>query len=809
MKSIFTMSAIEAIEAAKKFVKKTKDPYVGTEQMLYGLMMCRDSVAADVLSRNQFNTTNIVETAAKMRGIESTESFKIRNQFTPKMKKILEDSHKEAKRYNASETGTEHILIAILKDNNNAAVKLIVGMKINPNKIYADLLLAMGLDPAEYKEDILNRQVKKKKKAGEILEKYSKDLTKSASEGEMDPIIGRNDEMQRIIQTLCRRTKNNPCLVGEAGVGKTAIVEGIAQKIATKQVPNILLDKRVLSLNLSSMVAGTKYRGEFEERMKKLIDEVVREGNVILFLDEIHTLIGAGGSEGSINAANILKPALARGEIQLIGATTNDEYKKYFEKDSALERRFLPINVEEPTVEETIDILQGIRDKYEEHHNVEITDIALETAAILSNRYINDRNLPDKAIDLMDEVGAAARLSNNTNEVKLNRLVEQCNDLKVEVDHLLELGDIDEARSLRVIIAKLDNKINKLYDNGEKKIVIDEDDVANIVSLWTNVPVQKLAEKESEKLVKLENVLSKRVIGQKEAIEAVSKAIRRSRVGIQDPNRPIGSFLFLGPTGIGKTELSKVLAEVMFGNQKSLIRVDMSEYMESHSVSKMIGSPPGYVGFEDGGQLSEKIRKNPYAVILFDEIEKAHPDVFNILLQVLDDGHITDSKGKKVNFKNTIIIMTSNAGAMKIVEPKNLGFATETTKEQDHKKMKDNVMDEVKKIFKPEFINRVDEMIVFHALGKEEMKEIVNLITKKLCDRCKKQMNIDLILSAQLREHIVNEYTNLKMGARPIKRAVQSVIEDALAQEILLGNVKENDKVTMGYRNKKVTIKSS
>lgn len=610
-----------------------------------------------------------------------------------------------------------------------------------------------------------------------------------------------------MIQILSRRTKNNPCLIGEPGVGKTAVVEGLASRIVRGEVPFTVQNKRVLTLDLSGMVAGSKYRGEFEERIKKVIKEVITDGNVILFIDEMHTIIGAGGAEGAIDASNILKPSLARGEIQLIGATTISEYRKYVEKDAALERRFQPVSVEEPTVEEAIAILEGIKGKYEEHHQVCITSEATEAAVKLAARYINDRNLPDKAIDLIDEASSAARLKNMGAD-KSAELRGEIKALDNAMEAAIRNGQFKEASELRKKQDELISKLEKASKRSKKQtagklVEIGENEIAEVVSMWTKVPVQKLAEKESERLLKLESILHKRVIGQEEAVSAVSKAMRRGRVGLKDPNRPIGSFLFLGPTGVGKTELSKALAEAMFGSENAMIRVDMSEYMEGHSVSKMIGSPPGYVGFDEGGQLSEKVRRNPYSVVLFDEIEKAHPDVFNILLQVLDDGHITDSKGRKVSFKNTILIMTSNAGAQRIVDPKNLGFSTEVSEQKDYEKMKSNVMEEVKKSFKPEFINRIDDIIVFHQLNRDNMKEIINLLATGLCKRCKVQMNIDLHFSNALKEHLVDKYSDNKMGARPLRRAIQSVVEDALAEEILRKNVSEGDVVTAGYKTDK------
>ena len=665
----------------------------------------------------------------------------------------------------------------------------------------------MGKDGNLYKEDL--RQQKQKTK---VLEQYSRDMTKLAAEGKLDPVIGRDQEILRLVQILSRRTKNNPCLIGEPGVGKTAIVEGLAQRIVQGEVPDTVKNKRVMTLDLSGMVAGSKYRGEFEERIKKVIKEVIDDGNIILFLDEIHTIIGAGGAEGAIDASNILKPSLARGELQLIGATTIEEYRKYIEKDAALERRFQTIMVEEPSLTEAVRIVMGIKHKYEEHHHVTITPEAVEAAVKLSDRYINDRNLPDKAIDLIDEAAAALRLQGLKIPENCIRLQEQIDELNVQIERSLKFDDLVEAHKERMEQEKLIKKHTQAMQRYEKKMaakntLVTEDEIAAVVAQWTKIPLKKLEEKESERLLKLEKILHKRVIGQTEAVEAVARAMRRGRVGLQDPKRPIGSFLFLGPTGVGKTELSKALAEAMFGSENDLIRVDMSEYMEPHSVAKMIGSPPGYVGHDDGGQLSEKIRRNPYSVVLFDEIEKAHPDVFNILLQVLDDGHITDSKGRKVSFKNAIIIMTSNAGASRIVDPKNLGFATKTTEQQDYQRMKNGVMEEVKRLFKPEFINRIDEIMVFHPLNKTELREIVTLLSANLIKRCDRQMGITLSISQSLKNHLVEKYCDVKMGARPLKRAIQTVIEDPLAEEILQGRIRQGDHILATIHKEKVVFK--
>ncbi|MDY4820112.1 MAG: ATP-dependent Clp protease ATP-binding subunit, partial [Lachnospiraceae bacterium] len=736
-------------------------------------------------------------------------ALKDKENYSPRAQKVLAEAHRLAERFHEKLIGTEHILMALIKEGENVAVRLLNTLGVSTQKVYIDVLISIGVDSSLYKEDLAKNRPGNK--GGSMLSQFSRDLTAMAEEGSLDPVIGREDEIQRVIQILSRRTKNNPCLIGEPGVGKTAIVEGLALRIVSGDVPFTVKDKRVLTLDLSAMVAGSKYRGEFEERIKKVVKEVIDAGNIILFLDELHTIIGAGGAEGAIDASNILKPSLARGEIQLIGATTINEYRKYVEKDAALERRFQPVNVEEPDVEASIRILNGIRSKYEEHHHVEILPEAVEAAVKLSDRYINDRNLPDKAIDLIDEAAAAVRLSFVQTPARQQEMLAEIAEMDKEIENYVKADDYERVSELKRVQDALIKKYERLRKNNEqaeakRRYVVDEEDIARVVSVWTKVPLEKIAEKESERLLKLEDELHKRVIGQEEAVTAVAKAMRRGRTGLKDPNRPIGSFLFLGPTGVGKTELCKALAEAMFGSENALIRVDMSEYMEGHSVSKMIGSPPGYVGFEEGGQLSEKVRRNPYSVVLFDEIEKAHPDVFNILLQVLDDGHITDSKGRKVSFKNTVLIMTSNAGAQRIVDPKNLGFTVDKSEKKDYDKMKSGVMEEVKKIFKPEFINRIDEIIVFHQLSKDNMKSIVSLLASNLSKRCEEQLQIKLKFSPALKEYLVEKHSDKKMGARPLKRAIQSLVEDALAEEILRGNVKPGDMVTAGIKDEKVTF---
>ena len=811
MQPKFTEKAKTALMLAEKTAAGLRQGYVGTEHILAGLLKEGTGVAAKVLVENGVEEKQLLEMIRELITPDTGVLAKDRDGYSPRAMKVLEEAHRQAERFETGCTGTEHILLALVKEGENVAVRLLNTMGISLQKVYVDTLIAMGQDGALYKEDLAKKQGGRKKGGASVLEQYSRDLTALARKGELDPVIGREDEIGRVIQILSRRTKNNPCLIGEPGVGKTAVVEGLALRIVAGEVPFTVQDKRVMTLDLSGMVAGSKYRGEFEERIKKVIKEVIASGNVILFIDEIHTIIGAGGAEGAIDASNILKPSLARGEIQLIGATTISEYRKYVEKDAALERRFQPVNVEEPTEEEAIRILKGVAGKYEEHHHVRIQEDAIEAAVKLSVRYINDRNLPDKAIDLIDEAAAALRLKTMHMPDKMKELAEQIAKIDVQIERSIRMEAFSQAGELKrnqdVLIKKYD-KMKQRFDKNqrERKYVVGENEIAEVVAMWTKIPLKKLAEKESERLLKLESILHKRVIGQEEAVSAVARAMRRGRVGLQDPNRPIGSFLFLGPTGVGKTELSKALAEAMFGSENALIRVDMSEYMEGHSVSKMIGSPPGYVGFDEGGQLSEKVRRNPYSVVLFDEIEKAHPDVFNILLQVLDDGHITDSKGRKVNFKNTILIMTSNAGAQRIVDPKNLGFAVMSDEKKNYDKMKSGVMEEVKRLFKPEFINRIDEIMVFHPLQKEDMKQIVTLLAKNLTKRCKEQMDIDLTLTSSLKEYIIEEHSDAKMGARPLKRAIQTVIEDALAEEILAGKIKQGDHVSAGVRDKKVVF---
>ena len=810
MQAQFTDKAKTALELAKKAAKSLHQNYVGTEHLLLGLLREGTGVAARVLISNGTGEDAVREMIRDLIAPEGTIPVAERDGFSPRAEEILEESHRQAEKTGSALTGTEHILLALLSDGDNVAVRILNTLSLPVQKIFMDTLAAIGQDAAAFKEEMSRKQ--KKKSSTATLDQYSRDLTGMAREGKLDPVIGRDAEIRRTVQILSRRTKNNPCLVGEPGVGKTAIVEGLAARIVAGEVPDTVKDKRVLMLDLSGMIAGSKYRGEFEERIKKVIREVAEDGNILLFLDELHTLIGAGGAEGAIDASNILKPSLARGEIQLIGATTLEEYRKYVERDTTLERRVKPVTVEEPTEEEAEAILEGIVSRYEAHHNVTILPEALRAAVKLSNRYINDRKLPDKAIDLMDEAAAAVRLQKAQAPEELRKLQEEGKAVDAQIERAVREGDIPQARELRQRQEALLNRYERAMARQEKKrekqaIEVNAEDIARVVSVWTKIPVSRLTEKEGERLLRLESILHKRVIGQAEAVTAVARAMRRGRVGLQDPGRPIGSFLFLGPTGVGKTELSKALAEAMFGSENALIRVDMSEYMEGHSVSKMIGSPPGYVGFDDGGQLSEKVRQNPYSVVLFDEIEKAHPDVFNILLQVLDDGHITDSKGRKVSFKNTVIIMTSNAGAQRIVEPRNLGFSAKEDAQKNYERMKSGVMEEVKRLFKPEFLNRIDEVMVFHPLTKEEMKQIITLLADNLVRRCREQMGIHLTLTPALKEEIVEKHSDLKMGARPLKRAIQTMVEDALAEEILSGRVKAGDSVSAGWREGHVVFR--
>ena len=801
----YTRQAQEALNMARKIAAELKHPYVGTEHLLFGLKRVFTGVAGQVLDKNKVDEEQMEKAMdILVSAPEAAKKERKHLEYSPRLRYILEESQNEAVQLASEKVGTEHLLLTMLKDGDCVATRMLMTLNVNIQKLFQDLLLAAGIDPKEYMENQKDGET-----VGGIIDQYSTDLTQEAREGKLDPVIGREKEIARIMEILSRRTKNNPCLVGEPGVGKTAIVEGLARQIAEGIVPESMKDKRIMVLDLPGMIAGSKYRGEFEERMKKLIREVKTAGNIILFLDELHTIIGAGGAEGAIDASNILKPSLARGEMQMIGATTLTEYRKYIEKDAALERRFQPVTVEEPTEDECIRILEGLKEKYEAHHDVEIEEDALKAAVHMSCRYINDRFLPDKAIDVLDESCSKVKLRGFKVPENIVGTEIRCGKLEQEKEAALKAGDIEKASELHREQKEAEKKLEQAKKrfnkkNEKKKVPVTEEDVADVISMWTRIPVTRLNESESERLKKLDKTLEKRVIGQEEAIQALSKAVKRGRVGLKDPARPIGSFLFLGPTGVGKTELSKALAEALFGNEEDMIRVDMSEYMEKHSVSKMIGSPPGYVGHEDGGQLSEKVRRNPYSVILFDEIEKAHPDVFNILLQVLDDGHITDSQGRKVDFRNTVIIMTSNAGAKAIIEPKKLGFTQQEDQKADYKRMKANVMDEVKQLFRPEFLNRIDEIIVFHPLNEDNMKKIVGLMCKEVVQRAKEQLEITLVVRDSVKKHIVETGSDKKYGARPLRRAVQSQLEDKLAEALLNGEIKRGDHVEAGISKKEI-----
>ncbi len=816
MQKEFTKQAIEVLERAEALAKKFRHPYVGTEHLLLALKQAFTGVAGQVLEMNHVKEEEIVKvietlvSSFELSEFSETQMEKPKRRLrqvamSPRLEFLLDNAFQEAVLLKSSKIGTEHMLLAMLRDADCVATRILATMEVDLGKIQSDVLETLGVSSRDYFEGTYDGG----HVHGGMLEQFGTDLTAKAEMGQLDPVIGREKEIERLMQVLCRRTKNNPCLVGEPGVGKTAVVEGLARRIAEGIVPENMKGKRIFTLDLSGMVAGTKYRGEFEERMKKLLQEVKSEENIILFLDEIHTIIGAGGAEGAMDAANILKPSMARGELQLIGATTLVEYRKRIEKDAALERRFQPIIVEEASPELCEQILVGIQPRYEEHHRVKISEEAIHAAIELSNRYINERYLPDKAIDVLDEACSKVNLNGFKVPENLNQMEEEYFALASEKEEKIKLGDFAEASRLHqeqeALVHKME-KLKKRFAKVETKnvLLVTEEEIAAVVSAWTKIPVQKLTESENAKLKKLEQTLHKRVIGQEEAVSAVARAVKRGRVGLKSPNRPIGSFLFLGPTGVGKTELSKALAEALFGNEESMIRIDMSEYMEKHSVSKMIGSPPGYVGHEDGGQLSEKVRRNPYSVVLFDEIEKAHPDVFNILLQVLDDGHITDSQGRKVDFKNAVIIMTSNAGAKAIVEPKKLGFAAKEDAEGDYKRMKSNVMEEVKRLFRPEFLNRIDETIVFHALNEEHMKKIVSLLCKELIHRVKSQLDITLTIRDSVKKYIVEKGSDAKYGARPLRRALQTELEDKMAEAILSGEISKGMDVEVGISQKKI-----
>ena len=797
----FTEKAREAIRLAVETAGELEHGYVGTEHLLLGLLREGTGVASMILEHYGVTEEKVLALMERLISPAAPTRLKGELEYTPGARRTLEASYEEAVLFKAPLIGTEHILIAMIKNGKCTAARLLNTMNVNIQKLYVDLLSAMGDDAPAGKEELAGK-AKREKGDTPNLDHFSRDLTQMAREGRLDPVIGRETEMRRVVQILSRRTKNNPCLIGEPGVGKTAGVEGLDQLIVSGDVPETIAGKRVVSLDLSGMVAGSKYRGEFEERIKKVLSEIREDGNILLFIDEIHTIIGAGGAEGAIDASNILKPSLARGELQLIGATTVEEYRKYIEKDAALERRFQPVMVEEPTEEESFAILRGLRGHYEEHHKVEITDEALRAAVRLAARYINDRFLPDKAIDLIDEAASKIRLTVYTEPEEIKNLEEEVKKLEDEKENAIreeayeKAGEIKKEQSSRLEqIEKLREKWQE--EKSQRKLVVGENEIADVVSEWTKIPVRKLSEGESERLLKLESVLHERVVGQEEAVAAVAKAIRRGRVGLKDPKRPIGSFLFLGPTGVGKTELSKALCEAMFGTEHAMIRVDMSEYMEKHSVSRMIGSPPGYVGYDEGGQLSEKVRRNPYSVILFDEIEKAHPDVFNILLQILDDGHITDAQGRKIDFKNTILIMTSNAGAQNIISPKRLGFASENDEKANYEFMKERVMEEVKRLFKPEFLNRIDDITVFHPLSRENIRAIAAIMVASIAKRTKEQMNIALTVDSSARDYLAEKGYDEKYGARPLRRTIQTLIEDRLSEEILSGTFKSGDEVTV------------
>lgn len=804
MQEKYTKKAFDVLQRAKEAAAKLGNEYIGTEHILLGLTLVQQSVAAKALEGQNVTYHQVMERICEMQG--KKQKFYLPLDMTPRAKRVVERSKQEAVRLGANYVGTEHILLALLREPDTLAITLLEDLGVDIQTLYEDIMLLLGESEAQPAGvQGMHERPKEEISETETLDKFSRDMTALAKQGKFDPIVGREQEIERIIRILSRRTKNNPCLMGDPGVGKTAIVEGLAQKISDGNVPDTLRHKRILSLDLSAMVAGSKYRGEFEERMKKALEDVKAAGNIILFIDEIHTVIGAGAAEGAIDASNILKPALARGEIQLIGATTLEEYRKHIEKDAAFERRFQPVRVEEPTEAVAVQMLTALKDPYEMHHRVRISDEAIAAAVRLSARYVTERFLPDKAIDLIDEAASCLRLSAYTAPTSIKELEARIDELEQEKETAIKTEEFEQAAEIKKLQDGLRTSLKaakraweSTHDSGE--IVVTADNVAEIVSRWTGIPVQSMQEEESQRLLHLEEVLHKRVIGQEEAVKALAKAVRRGRVGLKDPNRPIGSFLFLGPTGVGKTELSKALAEALFGDENAMVRIDMSEYMEKHSVSRMVGSPPGYVGYEEGGQLSEKVRRNPYSVVLFDEIEKASPEVFNILLQVLDDGHITDGQGRTVDFKNTVIIMTSNAGARSIAAPKRLGFTSVETPEQSYEMMKKGVMDEIKTIFKPEFLNRIDDIIVFHPLEKEEITRIVRLLTDVMAKRVKENMNITVSFTKKAIEKIAEEGYDKAYGARPLRRAIQSKIEDAFAEEYLLGNIKAGDKVSVGLK---------
>lgn len=812
MRTEYNNYASRVLERAAQDAASCHQKYIGTEHLVLGLLSEPESLSGRVLYENGLTYENFLEAVlgeSAALGDNTSQTFL---GYSPKAEHVLSASEEESLRLHAKQIGTEHILLALIKERDCIALRLMKGMNINVKKIYIDVLTATGIDMTRAQKEYQSLTApKKNKRKNSMISSYCVDLTQKVKDGRLDPIVGRRQEIERIIQILSRRTKNSPCLVGEPGVGKTAIVEGLAQWIIRGEVPEMLWEKKVMTLDLPGMIAGSKYRGEFEERIKKLLQEVISRGDILLFVDEIHTMIGAGGAEGAIDASNIMKPFLARGEIQLIGATTREEYRKYIEKDAAFERRFQPVTVEEPSEEEAIAILNGLKDRYEQHHQVHYTAGAIQAAVELSERYISDRFLPDKAIDVMDEAASKKKVGLYTMSDEMRTLEEQFDKYGKRKEEALAEGNLRKAKTNNTKQKTIETKLAKERELWEEKksvsrITVTENDVAVVVSSWTKIPVTRINQSESQRLLGLEDTLKKRVIGQDEAVTMLAKAIKRGRVGLKDPKRPIGSFMFLGPTGVGKTELSKALAEALFGDENAMIRVDMSEYMEKHSVSKLIGSPPGYVGYEEGGQLSEQVRRHPYSVLLFDEIEKAHGDVFNILLQVLDDGQITDSNGRKVDFKNTVIIMTSNAGAQRIMAPKNLGFITERSAKEDHERMKSQVMEEVKQLFKPEFINRVDSIMVFHTLEKPQQKEIVKLLLKELSDRLSKNPGFVLNFSDKVVDYVLEKGYDPQYGARPLRRAIQNELEDFLADEYLEGHIKNNDKILLDIEKDKPVI---
>ena len=811
MQAKFTRQAKAALQIAESAARSWKHSYIGTEHILVGLLKEQEGTAGKILEEFGVDPEKLETLITQLIAPSGVLVAEKSAGYSPRAQKIKEQAVKEAEKQKEEQAGTEHLLLAMLRETDCVGTRLLYTMGVNIQKLYSAVLSAAEIDSNSTLEEL---QMQKKQKENKnsttpTLDQYSRDLTAMAADGKLDPVVGREKEIARLIQILSRRTKNNPCLVGEPGVGKTAIVEGLAQRIISGMVPDSVKNKRVVVLDLSGMVAGSKYRGEFEERIRNVINEVRSNQGILLFIDELHTIIGAGGAEGALDASNILKPSLSRGEIQLIGATTLEEYRKYIEKDAALERRFQPVTVEEPSEEETLEILKGLRPYYEQHHGVAIEDSALEAAVKMSVRYINDRFLPDKAIDIIDEAASKVRLGGYHVTPEMDVLELKLREIQNDKEKAVKAADLSMAKELQARQREIEAEIAGYKEkeerrNKRKKISVTESSVADIISDWTKIPVQRLTEGETRRLARLEKELHKRVIGQDEAVKSVAQAVKRGRVGLKDPNRPIGSFLFLGPTGVGKTELSKALAEAGFGSEQAMIRVDMSEYMEKHSVSKLIGSPPGYVGYDEGGQLSEKVRRNPYSVLLFDEIEKAHPDVFNILLQVLDDGHITDAHGRKVDFKQTIIIMTSNAGAQSIIEPKKLGFMSNQDEKQDYDRMKSGVMEEVRRLFKPEFLNRIDEIMVFHPLNKSHIKKIVNIMLKKLEKRCREQLEIELKITESVREFLAESGFDSKYGARPLRRAIQTKLEDPMANALLEGRIKRGETVRIQLRQKEI-----